>query len=144
MKKSTILKYVLNCFLLFILPLLMMVFGNQLPPALLAENFSKDIPPVIEFGDLHRRRHAVHSVLGPLDPFSAECVEHQLDRVFGNGLHAARVADRNRASGRFILFSDTLQALVLYLVIHCLHRFPSVTYDTGVCANLLTLAITRR
>jgi len=51
MNKATILKYVLNCFLFFVLPLLMMVFGNRLPPPLLFENFSKGIPPVIEYGE---------------------------------------------------------------------------------------------
>lgn len=51
MNKSTVLKYIWNGFLLFVPPLLMMVFGNQLPPALLYENFSRGIPPVIEYGE---------------------------------------------------------------------------------------------
>ena len=51
MNRATILKYVMNCFLLFVLPLVMMVFGKQLPPALLAENFNKGIPPFIEYGE---------------------------------------------------------------------------------------------
>lgn len=67
MKQSTILKYVLSCFLLFVLPLVMMVFGNQLPPPLLFENFSKGIPPVIEYGEtIFRSAVMILAVFMPL------------------------------------------------------------------------------